>query len=121
MEPPPITQIKSKNNEKLDKDFVTIKFCRYPTSKKLNPYEFKIALFDNREPDEFFLFIRNFNMTLEASGTLKYGENIQYLHILVSAEALSQFDTLSAEVGRDTPENLTSIILGLGTYFFLLM
>ena len=60
-------------------------------------------------------------MNLEASGMLKSVTNIQYIRTLVRGEALRQFDTLSAEVGSDTPENLTSIILGLGAYFFLLM
>ena len=38
-------------------------------SEKLDLYEFKMALFDNSEPDEFFLFIWNLNMTLKESGT----------------------------------------------------
>ena len=45
------------------------------------------------------------------------GANIKHLCKLVRGEALRQFDTLSAEVGSTTPENLTPIILGLGTYF----
>ena len=49
---------------------------------------------------------------------LKSGVNIQYLRALVRGEALHQFDTFSVEVGIYTPENLTSIILGLGTHFF---
>ena len=77
-----------------------------------------MALSDNSKPEELLLFIRNFNMTLKASGTLKSGAEIQYLHTLVHGEALRQFDTLSAEVESDTQENLTSIILGLGAYFF---
>ena len=40
---------------------------------------------------------------------------------MVRGEALRQFDTLSAEVGKNRPEKLRSIILGLGTYFFLVM
>ena len=36
---------------------------------------------------------------------------------LVRGEALGQFDTLSAEVWSTAPENLMSIILGLGKYF----
>ena len=67
------------------------------------------------------LFIRNFNMTLEASGKLVASLNIQYLRTLVCGEALSQFCTLSHEVGSTTSEHLKSIILGLGTYFPLLM
>ena len=86
-----------------------------PTPEKLYLYELKTTLFDNGYPEEFMLFIWNFNMTLKASETLNYGENIQYHHTLVHEEALYKFDTLSAEVGSATPENLTSIILGLGT------
>ena len=59
-------------------------------------------------------------MTLEVSVTLKVVVNIQYLCTLVHGEALHQFDMLSDEVGSYIPEHLTSIILGLGTYFFLL-
>ena len=58
-------------------------------------------------------------MTLEVSVTLKYGTNIQYLRSLVREEALPQFDMFSSEVGIATPETLTSIILVLGSYFFL--
>ena len=86
-----------------------------PTSEKLDQFEFKMALFDNGKPEEFLLFIKNFNMTLEASGMLNSGAKIQYLHTLVHGEVLRQFDTLSAEVGSATSEKLTSIILVLGT------
>ena len=77
VEPPLIPLIKGKNNEKLDKYFIKITLCGGSTYKSLDLYEFKMALFDNRDPEEFLLFIRNFNMTLEASVTLKYGANIQ--------------------------------------------
>ena len=46
------------------------------------------------------------------------GANIQYFCTLVLRYALRQFDTLSSEVGGTKPENLSSIILGLDTYFF---
>ena len=52
-------------------------------SEKSDLYELKTDLFDNGDPEEFLLFIRNFKITLEASGTLKYGANIQYLRTLV--------------------------------------
>ena len=78
-------------------------------------------LFGNRETEDFLLLISDFNITLEASGTLKYGAKIQYLRTLLCGEALRQFDTLSAEVGSAAPEKLTSIILGLGAYSILLM
>ena len=47
------------------------------TSAKLEIHEFKMALFDNGEPEEFLLFIRNLKMTLEASGTIKSDAKIQ--------------------------------------------
>ena len=62
------------------------------------------------------MFIRNFNMTLAVSGTLKAGAKVQYLCTMVCVEALHHFDALSDEVESSTPETLTSIILGLGTY-----
>ena len=82
-------------------------------------YESKMDLFDNGDPEEFFLFISNLNMTLQASGTYAAAADIQYLCTLLSGESLRQFDILSAEVGINTSENLKSIIQGLGTYCFL--
>ena len=81
----------------------------------MGPYELKTSLFDNGDADKFLLFIRNLNMTIEAPGAFKAGAKIQYLITLVHGEALPQFDALYAEVGSATLENLTSIILGLGT------
>ena len=56
---------------------VKIKLRRDPTSQKLDPHELKTALFDNGKPEEFLLFIMNFNMTLEAPGTLLVGAKIK--------------------------------------------
>ena len=56
-------------------------------------------------------------MILNVSGEFFSGTNIKYICTLVRVEALCQFDMFSAEVGSATPENLMSIILGLGTYF----
>ena len=61
VEPPLITLIKRKNNEKSDEDCLKIKLRRDPTSKKSDLYEFKMTLFDNGDPEEFLLFIRNFS------------------------------------------------------------
>ena len=87
---------------------------RDPTSEKSDLYEFKISLFDKRKLEEFVLFVCNFNMTLEASGTLKPGAKIQYLRTLVRGEALRQFDMFYAEVEGATQLTLENIILGLG-------
>ena len=57
-------------------------------------------------------------MNIESSGTLNSGANIQCFCTLVRGEELRQFYTFSDEVGSATPENLTSIILGFGTYLF---
>ena len=46
-------------------------------SQNSDLYEFKMALFDNGAIDEFLFFVRNFNMPLEAPGTLVAGATIQ--------------------------------------------
>ena len=66
MELPPIPLIKSKHDDKLDKDFVKLKLRRDPTPEKSDLYEFKMALFNNGNPEEFLLFVCNFNMTIKA-------------------------------------------------------
>ena len=85
------------------------------TSENYDLYEVKMALFDNGDLVELFLFISNFDTNLKASGTLKSSAKIQYLCMLVRGKALRQFGALTAEVGSATPENLTPIILVLGT------
>ena len=66
VEPPPTSLIKSKNEDKPDKYCVKTKLRRDQTSDKSDLYKFKIVLFDDRDPDEFLLFIKNFNMDIEA-------------------------------------------------------
>ena len=53
VDPPPIPLIKINHNDKLENDFVKIKLRRDPTSEKLDLYEFKMAFFDNIDPEEF--------------------------------------------------------------------
>ena len=77
-----------------------------------------MATFDNREPEEFLLFVQNFQMMLEASGGLSDSAKIQYLSTLLRGEALRQLDMLSIEVGSTITTHFNSIILGLSTYYF---
>ena len=42
-----ISLIKEIYNGKLDKDFVKLKFCIYPTSSILDIYDFRMYFFDN--------------------------------------------------------------------------
>ena len=51
---PFIPLIKENNDGKSDKDFVKLKLRRYPTSPMSDLYEFKMSLFVNGEPEEFF-------------------------------------------------------------------
>ena len=90
---------------------------RDPTPEKLDIYELKMALFENNEPEEFLLFVRNFQMTLEDSGGIATRAKIQYLCTLLRGEALHQLDMLSVEVGITTTRHSNCIILGLGMYF----
>ena len=64
----------------------------------LDLYDFKIYLFDNVNPEEFLLFVCNFNMTLAASGMLEAGAKYQYLCSISCGEALGQFDLFYDDV-----------------------
>ena len=64
------------------------------------------------------MFISNFQINLEASGTFSAGAKIQYLCTLICGEVLLQLDTLFSDVVSTTSEHLRSIILVLGTYLF---
>ena len=72
VDPTPIMLIKETHNVKPDKDFVKLKLRRDPKLSTSVPYEIKMSLFDNGNPEYFLLFVRdfNFNMNLAASGTL---------------------------------------------------
>ena len=98
VEPPLIKTIKGKYDGKLDMDIIKLKLHRDPTFSTSDLYEFSMSLFDNENPEEFLLFVRNFNMALAASGSLETGTKIQYLCTLVRVEALHQFDFFSTDV-----------------------
>ena len=57
-----------------------------------------MPLFDNGEMEVFLLLVRNFSMTLAASGMLEAGVKYQYLCNIARSEALRQFDSLSADI-----------------------
>ena len=61
---------KSKLDTKSEKYYVNLKLRRNPTSEKFDMYEFRMALCNNGDPEEFLLFQRNYKMALDASGTL---------------------------------------------------
>ena len=103
VEPPMIPLIKGRYDGKWDKDFVALKLRRDPTSSTSDLYEFKMSLFDNVELEEFLLFVRNFNMTLAASGMMEAGAKVQYLCKLVFGEALHHFDLLFVDVESAEP------------------
>ena len=65
---------------------------------KLDLYNYKVDLFKNRYPEEFLLFVWNFNTNLTASGTLETDAKVQYLCTIVHGEGLLQFEPLSADV-----------------------
>ena len=72
-----------------------------------------MSMFENGDPEEFLLFVLNFNMTLTASGTLEAITEVQYLCTLFRGEALRQFDLLSADVESTQTLNVDDIIKGL--------
>ena len=115
--PPSITLIKENHDGKSHKDFVKLNLCRDPTLPTSGLYEFKMSLFDNGDPEEFLLFVSNFNTTLVASGTLEAGEKYLYLCTIVREESVSQFDSLSANVEGTDTLNVYYISTSLSNYF----
>ena len=63
------------------------------------------------------MFVRNFNMTLAASGTLEAGAKFQYLRTFVRGKDLHQFDFSSADVEITKTLDVDYIIRGLVYYF----
>ena len=94
-----------------------LKFCRDPTSSTPYLYEFNMDLFEHGNPEEFLLFICNFNMTLAVTGNLDMEAKIQYLCTLVRGEALRQFDLLSSDVENTETLNVDYYIMCLALYF----
>ena len=64
VEPPPISLAQETYHGKLDKYVVKLKLRRDPKLSTSELYEFIMFLFENGEPEEFLLFVRNFNMNL---------------------------------------------------------
>ena len=79
VEPPPIPFIKENSTVKSDGDYVKLKLCRDYMSSTSDIYEFGMSLFDYGEPEEFLLFMKNFQMTLAATGTFETEAKVQYL------------------------------------------
>ena len=84
----------------------------YLTSSTSEIYEFSMSLFNSGETEEFWLFVRSFNMTLTVLGTLEAVAKVQYLCALVRGEALCQFVSLSDYVESTTPLTVEYIIRG---------
>ena len=68
----------------MDKYGVKMKLHRDPTSEKSDLFEFKMDLFDNINPEDFLLFVQNFQMYLGASGVLTACSKTYYLSMHVN-------------------------------------
>ena len=71
-----------------------------------------MALFGNGDPEKLFLFVQNFKIILEDSGTLAADVKLQYLCMISIVEVPHQFDTLCDQVGSTTTTQLNQLILG---------
>ena len=56
-----------------------IKLRRNTTLESSDIREFKMAIFENGEPEELFMFQHNQQMTLKAPGNITTGKKVQYL------------------------------------------
>ena len=66
---PPITLINMEQvGVKKESDYIKVKIFRNPASATSEIYKAKLALFENRELEEFVLFICDFRKAPEAMG-----------------------------------------------------
>ena len=118
VETPTIPTIRGNIDKKLQKCYVKTKFCINTTSGTSEMYEFKIDLFDNGDTEEFLLFQRNYQITIESTGSITMGEKIQYVHTWLLGEYLLGYETLYKQTGNSNTTHLNQILFGLGTYFY---
>ena len=76
-------------------------------------YEFKIALFDKGSQVWVILFQHNYQMILEASGSITVSAKIQYLCTLPHIKALCGFRNLCVHIGNSNTTHLNHIQLDL--------
>ena len=113
----PIPLVKETSTVKSDGDYVKLKLRRDTTSSTLDLYEFRMSLFDYGQLEEFLLFVRNFQTTLAATGTIETEAKVQYLRTLLRGGALHQFDLLYADVkNTETRLYADDLLKGLAWY-----
>ena len=118
VELPLIPLIKETSTGKSDGDNVKLKLRRDPKSSTLHRYEFRVPLFDHGKPEQFLLFVRNFQMNLASTGTLDTEEKVQHLCVIVCGEALRQVYLLSDDVeNADTSLTVDDLLKGLAWHF----
>ena len=114
VDPPTTPLIKIKHDDNSDKYFVKLELHRDLRSDKSDLYQLKIALFENGDTEDFLLFVRKPNTTIEASGMLGMAAKVPYICMLICGEAFRQFYLLSADVEGTNPLTVETIILGFG-------
>ena len=103
---------------KSDGDYVKLNLCRDHTSSMPGFYEFMMSLFDHGKPEEFLLFVQNFQITLAATETLETKAKLHYHCTLVRGEALRQLDLVYDDKNNTkTLLDVYDLLMGLSWYF----
>ena len=77
-----------------------------------------MSLFDHSEPEEFLLFVQNFQMILADMGILETESMVQYHRKLVHGEALCQFDLMADDAeSTETLLDVDYLLKVLAWYF----
>ena len=118
VDPTTIPLIQSKIYMKSEKYYVNNKLCKNPILDKYDMYEFIMTFLENEDLDDLLLLRRNYNMTLDALGTLTEDAKIRYLRTLICDTELHKFETICVHIRKITTTHLKQILLGLGTYCF---
>ena len=96
-EPPPIHIIRcDPERNKPKAGFIKVKLRINPTSAISNIKEYKMALFENSEPEELPLFVRYFQNNIKATGSTPAADKIQFLwggtHRVIKNCKISKFE-----------------------------
>ena len=86
--PPPITSINKATNDVIECDIINIEMRRNLSAPDSETYKLKIATFENVQPEEFLVTMKNLKTTIEKKGNKLVAGRINYIRTMLRVEAL---------------------------------
>ena len=96
-----------------------MKMRRNPSDVAPETYKLKIVTFEHGQPEEFIQLIKNFKRAVYGTETTTAANKINYLHTLLSGEALRELDKLASQNAGTNNTHLKFIQEGLLGVFII--